>query len=484
MASSTRRRKPQPEERPDPLIRLVTPSSKPVTEPEASRLEKTPHTPHAATGSPAAGRSTIREALHGGPTGLLHLLGPGLITGASDDDPSGIGTYSQAGSQFGFGLLWMSLFTFPLMVAVQEACSRIALHTGVGLGTSLRRKFPNWLVGACILALLVANTINIGADFGAVAGGGSLLTGGRIPATYLVVPVAALLLLLQLRLPYAIIFRMFKFLTLALFAYVITAVVVHPPLLKTIQSAVVPHLELNTAFIAMVVAILGTTISPYLFFWQASSEVDEMRVAGGSTEKERRGVSTRELAAARTDVAIGMAFSQIVMFSIILTSAVVLNGAGHTNVQSAQQAAHALSPLAGRFAFALFSIGIIGTGLLAIPVLAGSAAYAVKEFLGIRGTLVDKPRYRPTFYSVLALAMAGGVVMNLLHMNPLQALVIAAVINGLVAPPIMVLIALLAGDRKVMRNRRSGWLSRGLVWTATAVMSVAAVALLISIVHV
>src|SRR5256714_1697817 len=229
---------------------------------------------------PSAGRTTINEAKRKGPIGFLQLLGPGLITGASDDDPSGIGTYSQVGSQFGYGLLWTAVFTFPLMAAVQEICARIALQTGVGLGMSLKRKFPRSLVGLCIAALLVANTINIGADLGAVAAGGSMLTKGLVPRLWLLVPVAVLILAMQLFLAYATIFKIFKWLTLVLFAYVITGFIVHPDLRQIVIASVVPHFELNKEFIAALVAIFGTTISPYLFFWQAASEVDQMRAAG------------------------------------------------------------------------------------------------------------------------------------------------------------------------------------------------------------
>jgi NRAMP (natural resistance-associated macrophage protein)-like metal ion transporter len=412
--------------------------------------------------------------------GVLRVLGPGLITGASDDDPSGIGTYSQAGSQFGFGVLWTAIFTFPLMLAVQEACARIALHTGVGLGTSLRRKFPSWLVGVCILALFLANTINVGADLGAVAAAGALLTRGHVSAVWLIPPIAVVILLLQYELSYAVIFRLFKFLTIALFAYIATVIVTHPPLLKTIESTVVPHIELNSAFIGIIVAILGTTISPYLFFWQASSEIDEMRSRGLATELSRRGVSRRELKNARVDVLVGMAFSQLVMYSIILTGATVLHAAGKTNIATAAQAAEALQPVAGPFAFVLFSVGIIGTGLLAVPILSGSAAYAVKEFFGMRGSLADKARSRPAFYAILTLALAGGLVISLLGIDPIKALVITAIINGVVAPPMLALIALLGRDRRVMGGRTSGRLSNTLLWITTGVMTIAALALLVT----
>ena len=401
-----------PDEKPDPIVAALTKGSADPERPTAE-VHKDATAGEAATGTPVAGRSTIAAVTQGGPFGFLQILGPGLITGASDDDPSGIGTYSQVGSQFGYGFLWTALFTFPLMVAVQESCARIALHTGVGLGTSLRRKFPTWLVGLAILALLLANTINVGADIGAVAAGGQLLTSGGhktggIPAVWLVVPVTALLLFLQFQVTYSLIFRLFKFLTLALLAYVVGAFITHPQLLELLKATVIPHVAFNTPFITAFVAILGTTISPYLFFWQASSEVDELKAAGGRTEKERRGITRAELRAARTDVVVGMAFSQIVMYSIILTTAAVLNAHGITNIQTAQGAAEALKQVAGPFAFLLFSLGIIGTGLLAIPILAASGAYAVKEFFGVRGGLPTRPATVPSSIACLRLGCSVG----------------------------------------------------------------------------
>src|SRR6266699_374860 len=304
----------------------------------------------------------VEEATRKGFVGFVQRLGPGLITGASDDDPSGIGTYSQVGSQFGYGLLWLALFTFPLMSAVQELCARIALQTGVGLGTSLRRKFPRWLVGLCIAALFVANTINVGADLGAVAAGGSMLTRGVVPQLWLLVPVAALILALQLFLTYAIIFKIFKWLTLVLFAYVLTGFIVHPDLRQIVMASFVPHIELNKEFIAGLVA---------------------------------------------------MFFSNVVMFFIMFTAAAVLHAHGKTDIHSAEQAAQALAPLAGPFAFILFAGGMIGTGLLAIPILTGSAAYAVKDFFGLKGALSDKPWYRPTFYGIITLSTLAGLGLNL-----------------------------------------------------------------------
>src|SRR5438094_5230420 len=328
----------------------------------------------------------MRTEKHKGFVGFVQRLGPGLITGASDDDPSGIGTYSQVGSQFGYGLLWLALFTYPLMSSVQELCARIALQTGVGLGGSLRRKFPRWLVGIAILGLLAANTFNVGADLGAVAAAGSLLSRGAIHALWLVVPVALLIIVLQVFATYATIFKIFKWLTLALFAYVITAFFAHPALLEVLRATVIPHIEFSKDFVMALVAVLGTTISPYLFFWQASSEVDELAAAGATNPQAgRHGLRLSELRAARTDVLVGMAFSNLVMYFIILTSAAVLHAHGKTGVQTAAEAAAALAPLARPVAFDVLLVGLIGAGLLAIPILTGSATYAIQEFLGLPG---------------------------------------------------------------------------------------------------
>jgi NRAMP (natural resistance-associated macrophage protein)-like metal ion transporter len=465
--------------KPDPILSVVKPGAQPADDAQA-RVRKSEL---AAGGSPSAGRTTVNEARRKGPIGFLQLLGPGLITGASDDDPSGIGTYSQVGSQFGYGLLWLALFTFPLMSAVQELCARIALQTGVGLGASLRRKFPRWLVGAAILGLLAANTFNVGADLGAVAAAGSLLSRGALHALWLVVPVALLIIGMQVFATYATIFKIFKWLTLALFAYVITAFFAHPPLLEVVKATVIPHIEFSKDFIMALVAVLGTTISPYLFFWQASSEVDELSAAGATNPQAgRRGLRLSELRAARTDVLIGMAFSNLVMYFIILTSAAVLHAHGKTNVQTAAEAAAALAPLAGPFAFIIFSVGLIGAGLLAIPILTGSATYAIKEFFGFGGSLASKPQEQPTFYLILTLATVAGVVMNFLHLDPIRALFIAAVINGVVAPPLLLLIVSLGADRSVMKRYVSGRVSLALTGLATVFMAVAAIAMFVTIV--
>jgi NRAMP (natural resistance-associated macrophage protein)-like metal ion transporter len=464
----------------DPLLRRI--GLGPNREPARRQAVKgdTEVEAEAPTGGPPAGRTTLDQARRKGVFGYLQLLGPGLVTGASDDDPSGIGTYSQVGAQFGYGMLWMALFTFPLMAAVQELCARIALVTGVGLGTALRRHFPRWLVGTAILLLFVANTINLGADLGAVAAGGRLLSGDRIPVVWLVVPAALLILGLQVWVTYATIFKIFKWLTLALFAYVVTVFFAHPVLGKLVAATFVPHIEWSKDFITAMVAVLGTTISPYLFFWQATSEVEEMKKAGQLTEQQRKGTDHGELQAARFDIMTGMGFSQLIMYCIILTGAAVLNAHGKTGVATADQAAVALAPFAGPLAFAVFAVGFIGTGLLAIPILSGSAAYAIKEFTGMGGSLAVRAAYRPTFYGILALSTAVGLVMNLVGIDTIAALFWTAVINGVVAVPLLVLIALLGMNRTVMGDRSSGRLSNTLVWVATALMAVAAVAMAVT----
>lgn len=463
----------------DPLLRRLPVG--PDTEPPERRLRKEGPSrrgrkPSAA--DPPLGLSTFEDARKRGLVGWLQLLGPGLITGASDDDPSGIGTYSQVGAQFGLGLLWTALLTFPLMLGVQELCARIALETRVGLGESLRRKFDTRLVGLCIAGLLAANTINVGADLGAVAAGGSLLSRHVVPTIELVVPAAVLVLGLQLFVTYDVIFKVFKWLTLALFAYVVTLFIAHPSALQLLSATLVPHFELTPAFSMALVAVLGTTISPYLFFWQASSELEAMRATAAGPSGLPQRATDKELSAARLDISIGMFFSQIVMYAIIATSAATLHVRGQTSVQTAAQAAEALRPLAGQAAFVLFATGMIGTGLLAIPILSGSAAYAFKEFFGIKGGLSARPWYRPTFYLVMVVAILVGIGMNLLHMDPVKALFYTAVINGVVAPPLLVLITLLGSDRKLMSRRVSRRLSRTLTWLATALMSVAALVMI------
>lgn len=407
---------------------------------------------------------------------LPRALGPGLITGASDDDPSGIGTYAQVGSQFGYGLLWTALLTFPLMTAVQEMCARIGLHTGDGLGTLLRRRFPQRVVLPAVIATAVANTINVGADLGAVAAGARLLW-AAVPSFVYVLVAGAIVLAFQLFSSYHRLSSIFKWLTLALFAYVGALVVIHPDAVHLVTGALVPRVQLSAGWLAAFVAILGTTISPYLFFWQASSEAVSVRA-----ERPARRVDARRVAHARVDVATGMAYSQVVMFCIIATSAVALNAHGITQIQTAAQAASALRPLAGAFAEVLFALGIIGAGLLAIPVLSASAAYAMSEALAFRGALEVRARYRPTFYGIIIGATLVGVVLNLVGVDPIKALFLTAVLNGLVAPPLLALITVVAADRRHMGKHRSGRVSRVLGWTSVVIMGAAAIGLIVTLI--
>ncbi|MFN2582184.1 MAG: NRAMP family divalent metal transporter, partial [Candidatus Dormibacteria bacterium] len=378
--------------------------------------------------------------------------------------------------------LWTALFTYPLMSAVQEMCGRIALQTGVGLGSVLTRKAPRWVVGLLIASLVVANVFNVGADLGAISAGIELLSQGHIARIVAVAPVGIGILLAITFLTYERIASTLKWLTLVLFAYVITMVLSHPNPLDVIRATFVPHIELSSDFISNLVAILGTTITPYLFFWQASSEVDAQREQGQTTKHARRGVSTKRLRTARMDIFVGTCFAQIVMFAILLTSGTVLHASGGGEIQTADQAAKALQPLAGGGAFILFSLGIIGTGLLAVPVMASSAVYAIREFSGFGGTLALKPRYRPTFYVILAIAIGAAILLNYVGLNPIRALILAASINGIVAPGMLVVITAVAADRRIMKERVSGRLSLTLCIAATVIMTVAAIAYFVTLI--
>ena len=404
-------------------------------------------------------------------------LGPGLITGAADDDPSGISTYSVTGAAFGFAQLWTVFFAFPLMFAVQLMCARLGLVSGQGLAGVLRRRYPKWvLLGACAL-LAVANTVNIGADLGGMAEAMQMMT-GLSPLLWLPV-FAALIVVLLIWSSYRHIAKVFKWLTLVLFAYVAAAFMSQPKWNQVLQATFVPHLEWNVRFIATFVAILGTTISPYLFFWQAAQEVEEEREKGRKTVRARRGATAEELRAARNDVMTGMIFAGVVMYFIILTTGATLYEEGHRDIETARQAAEALRPLAGNFAYLLFTIGLVGTGMLGIPALAGSAAYAVAEAMHWRGSLNDRPRVARKFYGVLAAAVALGLALNYLKVNAVKMLFYAAVINGVLAPPLIVLVTLLTNDKEVMGNKvNSAWLT-WLGWLTAAVMTAATIAMII-----
>ena len=402
-------------------------------------------------------------------------LGPGLVTGASDDDPSGITTYSVAGASMGYGMLWTAPATLPLTIAIQLICARIGLVSGFGLAGAVRRHYPRSLLyGACLL-LLVANVFNIAADLAGMAEAASMLSGLR---TWMLVPVfGAAILLVTVYTSYATFARYLKWLTAVLFAYIVTAVLVTSDWGNVLRATLLPTLRWDSAYVAALVGILGTTISPYLFFWQASQEVEEEKGRGRRTLAQRRGATAHELSDARLDVTTGICFSNLVFYFIILTTAATLYQAGHRDIQSAREAAEALRPLAGDGAYLLFALGLIGTGLLAIPVLAGSASFAVAEVFGWRSGLDLSPRRGRRFYLVFAGAMAAGMALDFFGFNPTRMLFYSAVVNGLLAPPLMVLVMLVGNNRKIMgKHTNPVWLNL-FGWAATAVMGIAAVAL-------
>ena len=402
-------------------------------------------------------------------------LGPGLITGAADDDPSGISTYSVTGASFGYAPLWTALFSFPLMVAVQIMCARLGMVTGRGLAGVLRRNYSRWVLwGACSL-LIVANVVNIGADLGGMADATAMMTGIK---SLVWTPIYAVLITsLLFWTSYQFIARVFKWLTMVLFAYVIAAFLAKPDWAAVLRSTFIPHVEWSSAYIATFVGILGTTISPYLFFWQASEEVEEERKKGRRTVSQRRGATDEEIRKSRTDVITGMFFSQLVMYFIILTTAATLHAHGQTHIDTAQQAAEALKPLAGRGAYLLFTLGLVGTGMLGVPVLAGAAAYAIAEASAWRATLEDRPHLAKKFYGVVGAAMIIGLILNYAGFNAVKMLFWAAVLNGVLAPPLIVLVVLLTCNKKIMGNRTNPPLLKWLGWVTAVIMAAAAIAM-------
>ncbi len=419
----------------------------------------------------------------------LERLGPGLITGASDDDPSGIATYSQAGAAFGFSLLWTMPFSFPLMCAIQEISARIGRVTGRGIAGNIRRTYSPWLLYPVVFLLVLANTLNIGADIGAMGSALQLLVGG--PALLYAIGFAALCLVLQVFTTYEKYSHYLKWLTVVLFSYVITAFFVKIPWRQVALGTLIPTFSRQGNYWATFIAILGTTISPYLFFWQASQETEEIRQhADEEALKAKPQQAPRELRRIRFDTVTGMFLSNTVAFFIVLAAGATLHAHGVTDIQTASQAAEALRPFAGHFAFTLFGVGIIGTGLLAVPVLAGSAAYALGEALKWPTGLDRKPLEAKGFYAVLTAATVLGLALNfptfqkLFHVTPIKALFVCAIVNGVVAVPIMVVVMLMVGNAKVMGRFTlvSGWL-RSLGWTATAVMFLAAVGMFVTLHH-
>ena len=398
---------------------------------------------------------------------LLKSIGPGVITGAADDDPSGIATYSIAGAQLGTKLLWTALITWPLMAAVQMMCARIGKVTGQGLAANFRQRFPRWLLLVVVVSLLVANTINIAADLAGMADAAAMLSG--VNSRWFVVSFAVVISWATLRLKYESIAKVLKWLVVALFAYPVTAFVVGANWSQVLHDTLIPSMPRSRNEWATLVAILGTTISPYLFFWQTSEEVEEEKSAGETTLSLRRGASTQELTMRNIDVSVGAFFSNIVMFFIILTTAVTLNRHGITNIETSRQAAEALRPFAGNFAAGLFTLGIVGVGLLAIPTLAGSTAYAFAETLGWRQVLNKSVAQARWFYTLILVSTAAGVGLDFVGINPVKALYWTAVINGLLAPFLLVAILIVARDKKLMRGQPSS----GLAWSVVALTTVA-----------
>jgi NRAMP (natural resistance-associated macrophage protein)-like metal ion transporter len=407
----------------------------------------------------------------------LKALGPGLITGAADDDPSGIATYSQAGAQFGFNTLWTLVLTYPFMVGIQLVSARIGRVTGRGLAANIRRAYSPWLLYAIVMLLLVANVINIAADIAAM--GEALHLVARVGSPHLYsLGFGVLCLSLQIFLPYSTYVRYLKWLTLGLLAYVATAFSINMPWTEVAARTVWPHFHFNKESVALIVAVFGTTISPYLFFWQASQEVEEIR-----NDDATRALRTKpkdafaQLRRIKLDTMIGMGFSNLVAFFIMLTTAVTLGAHGVTDIQTSAQAAQALRPVAGEFAFLLFALGIIGTGLLAVPVLAGSAAYAVTESFHWRNGLDLKVVEAREFYGIIALATIGGVLLNFAPIDPIKALVLSAQINGVIAVPIMTVMMMLAHNSKIMGKYTLSARHTVIGWFGVAVMLVAVVAM-------
>jgi NRAMP (natural resistance-associated macrophage protein)-like metal ion transporter len=410
---------------------------------------------------------------------FFKLLGPGLITGASDDDPSGIGTYAQTGAGLGFSALWTALITFPMMWTIQYICAKVGMITGAGLARVLRKHYSRSLLYPVVAGLVIANTINAGVDIGAIAASINLLV-PAISITVLIIPITIIILVLQIWGSYRLIARTFKWLSLALFAYILSAFFARPDWREVLRGTLIPTFSFDSHFLTILVAILGTTITPYLFFWQADQEVEEEISMGRRTVQQRKGATKAELKYANWDVAAGMFFSNVVMYFIILATAATLFKSGNRDIQSATQAAQALKPLAGEGAYILLALGLIGAGFLCVPILTGSAAYAIAEALGWRHGLDEKPRRAKLFYGVIAASTVIGMLVNFIGINPITALFWTAVINGFLAPPILVVIMLIANNKAVLGKEVNGRATNIMGWITTIAMFAAAIALVLT----
>ena len=408
-------------------------------------------------------------------------LGPGLTTGASDDDPSGIATYSQAGARYGFQLLWLAAFTFPLMSVVQEMCARIGLVTGRGLAGTIRLHFSKKLLYTVSLLLFVANAFNIGADLGAMAKGAQLINAGW-NFYMLVIGFSAISLALQVFTPYDKYARYLKWLAMVLLAYVASAILAHLNWVEVMHNAFIPHIKFNKDQLLIICGVLGTTISPYLFFWQTSQEVEGEISKGKTSLVSRRGATKSEIKNMRIDVWSGMFLSNVVMFFIIAACGALLFGNGITNITTASQAAEALRPFAGDATYFLFAVGIIGTGLLAIPVLAGSSSYAIAESFQWKEGLSRKLRQAQAFYATIFLSMLIGLGINFIGIDPIKALIYSAVFNGIIAPLILLPIVLISSNRKIMGEWTNHKLTTLIGWLVVGIMTIAGLAAIIAIV--
>lgn len=408
---------------------------------------------------------------------VLHALGPGITTGAADDDPSGVATYSIVGAQYGTSFLWSALLTWPLMAVVQMMCARVGMVTGMGLAGALRERFPRWVVGLISLALLGANTINIASDLAGMGDAAQMLGGG--PSGVYVWLFGLGICALTVRLRYQQIANVLKWLAVALFAYVITAFLARPHWGTVLHDTLLPRMPKEPGALAALVAILGTTISPYLFFWQAGQEVEEEKAKGRRLRTHRHRTTPRDFSDRRWDVGIGTFFSNLVMFFIILTTALTLHAHGITAITTSKDAAEALRPLAGDYAYFLYTIGILGTGLLAIPTLAGSAAYAFAETFDWVYGLDEKFQNAISFYAVFIAATIGGGVLDLLRINPMKALYWTAIVNGVLAPFLLLALLLVTNDRRVMRGQPSSRLARTTVGVTMVIMFAAAIGMFI-----
>jgi len=398
-----------------------------------------------------------------------------LITGAADDDPSGISTYSVAGASTGLSMLWLALLTTPMMAVVQGMCARIGMVSGKGLAAVLQRHMPGPVLYVVAAIVIVANTFNIGADISGMAASMQMVVG--LPVLLWVFVSGAVLICVQVFLSYRAFVRVIKWLCLALFAYVVTAFVVRPDWGTVLAAAFVPHVSLTSTWITTLVAVLGTTISPYLFFWQSSLMVEEEKAIGRTTQAARRGATSAEIKDSHADVNIGMLFSNLVMFFIIVTTATTLGAHGKHDIATAQQAAEALRPLAGPFAYLLFTLGMVGTGLLAVPSLAGSSAYVIADIFRFRQGMDETPRRAPKFYAAVVAGIVVGVAMNVAHVDPIRALYWSAVANGIASVPLVILVTMIANDRRVMGKWCNSLLAN--IWSGLAILTMTGAAVLL-----